>query len=56
LRRADLLVISVRYRASERRYEEYRTVSLADSRTNSYVLNDLEAGVQYDLFIQPFYW
>ena len=43
------------YRPSSKRYEEFETITLRESRANSFVINNLEGSTKYDLFIQPFY-
>jgi len=43
------------YRPSSKRYEEFETITLRESRANSFVINNLEGSTEYDLFIQPFY-
>merc|ERR550519_1816468 len=37
------------------RYEEFETITLRESRTNSFVINNLQGATKYDVFIQPFY-
>ena len=43
------------YIPSSKIYEEFETITLKESRANSFVINNLEGSTKYDLFIQPFY-
>ena len=47
--------IVIQYRPSDRRYDQFETITLHETRQNSYSINSLKAGTEYDLFIQPFY-
>ena len=47
--------IVIQYRPSNKRYDQFETITLHESRQNSYIINSLEGGTEYDLFIQPFY-
>ncbi|XP_023348547.1 roundabout homolog 1, partial [Eurytemora carolleeae] len=45
----------VRYRPTLNRYQDFRSLVVTDTRTDTYTLVELESNTEYDVFIQPYY-
>ena len=47
--------VVIQYRERNKRYDQFRTVTISSSHSQSTVINNLSPATEYDVFLQPYY-